>query len=238
MRGFGAWGYGGGMDGYLVEVEVGVEAARVWRTLVEPDQIGQWFGWDAATLGEEVEFIFFEHATRDPARMRIEFEGDAGQYLEVAAAGGNSVVRVVQPAADGAEERIQPDLLEQGWIAFLYQLRRYVESHSGESRRTLYLTGAGVAAEVAAAVDRRLPGPTWFSGEYTRVYGTGDFGPGLGVLFASAPLGSDGHDKATLTLSAWGLSDADFFELTSDWLGWWRTLVDGGEVVVDPVGGA
>ena len=99
------------------------------------------------------------------------------------------------------------------------------------------LTGVAVAADVTAAVDRRLPGPVWFSGEYARVYGTGDFGPGLGALFTRAPLESRGHDKATLTLSTWGLSDADFFELTSDWLGWWRTLVDGGAAVVHPVGG-
>ncbi len=158
----------------------------------------------------------------------------------MASAGGNSVVRVVSPAAEGSDgtgEKSGPDPVEQGWIAFLHQLRRYVESHNNERRRTLYLTGAGVAAEVAAAVDRRLPGPVWFSGEFTRVYGTGDFGPGLGVLFTSAPLESEDHQKATLTLSTWGLSGTDFFELTSDWLGWWRSLVDGGEVVVHPVAG-
>ncbi len=31
--------------------------------------------------------------------------------------------------------------------------------------------------------------------------------------------------------------DADFFELTSDWLGWWQGLVEGGEAVVHPASG-
>jgi hypothetical protein len=64
------------------------------------------------------------------------------------------------------------------------------------------------------------------------VIATGDFGPGLGVLYTSVPLDSDGQAKVTFTLSTWGLSDTEFFEVTSDWLGWWQGLVEGAEVVV------
>jgi hypothetical protein len=189
----------------------------------------------AATLEEEIRFIFSDHARLSPQRFRIDFEEqDAGeQYLEAAAEDGNCVVRAVRRGSGSNETKV-PDPIEQGWIAFLHQLRRYLESHSSDPRRTLHLTGAGPASQIAAAVDSRLPGELWFSGPYTRVYGTGDFGPGLGVLFCSAELDSGDADRAMLTLSTWGLSDADFFELTSDWLGWWQGLVEGGEAVVHP----
>ncbi len=230
------------MGGFAVEVEVRVEPERVWKALTERDQISQWFGWDAPTLEEEIRFIFFDHATANPDRLRIDFHepGAEGgeQYLGAVASDGNSVVRAVRRSDGSATESDppsgRPDPIEQGWIAFLHQLKRYVESHSSDPRRTLYLTGAGLAAEVAEAVDRRLPGEVWFSGIFTRVYGTGDFGPGLGVLYSSAPLDSGDEETATLTLSTWGLSDSEIFELTSDWLGWWQGLVEGGEIVVFP----
>jgi len=37
---------------------------------------------------------------------------------------------------------------------------------------------------------------------------------------------------ASLTLSTWGLSEKEFFEVTSDWLGWWQDLVESGKAVV------
>jgi hypothetical protein len=214
-----------------VEVAIRVEPERIWKALTDTSQVGQWFGWDAETLDEEIQFIFVEHAKPDRENLRIDFEGPGEQHLEVYDSDGNSMVRAVGTieSAAGASNPI-----EQGWIAFLHQLRRYVESHTNEHRRTLHLTGAGPAKEIAAAVDLRLPGPVWFSGEFTRVYGTGDFGPGAGVLYTSAPLASGEQENATLTLSTWGLSDADFFELTSDWLGWWQGLTEGGEAIVYP----
>ena len=47
------------------------------------------------------------------------------------------------------------------------------------------------------------------------------------------PLDSDEEENAALTLSTWGLSEKEFFEVTSDWLGWWQGLVEGGEAVVN-----
>jgi hypothetical protein len=227
------------MAGYEIEVEMRVEPERVWRALVEPDQIAQWFGWDAETLAEEIRFIFVDHASRDTDGKRIQFQGEGGgQTIEVLPAEVGSLVRLSSRSGGGADGEgssgRSPDPIREGWTAFLYQLERYVESHDQDTRRTLYLTGSAVARSVADSVASRLPGPVWFAGEFTRVHGTGDFGPGLGVLSASAPLESQEHGTTTLTLSTWGMSDSGFFELTSDWLGWWRTLVDGGEVVVFP----
>jgi len=215
---------------YEVEVAIRVEKHRVWDALTEPEQISQWFGWDSETLGDEIEYIFVEHSEQDPGNFRLNAKEDGGMYLEVAESEGNSVVRAVQPGDDPADGS---DPVEEGWIQFLHQLKRYVEEHDSDRRKTLHLTGAGPAREVAAAVEGRLPGEDWFAGTYTRVIATGDFGPGLGVLYMHAPLDSDEEENASLTLSTWGLSEAEFFEVTSDWLGWWQGLVEGGEAVVN-----
>jgi hypothetical protein len=214
---------------YEVEVAVKVAPERIWKALTDPDEIAQWFGWDAETLADEIQFIFVDHSTADHENLRINAKEMDGMYLEVAAADGNSVVRAIQPGEEGGEGS---DSMEEGWIAFLHQLKRYVEEHDSDQRKTLYLTGSGPAREISTAVEGRLPGEDWYVGNYTRVIATGDFGPGLGVLYTSAPLDSDDEDNATLTLSTWGLSEAEFFEVTTDWLGWWQALVDGGEAVV------
>ncbi|MBK5231728.1 MAG: hypothetical protein JJE13_01940 [Thermoleophilia bacterium] len=213
------------------KVPVRVEPSRIWNALTEPDQIAQWFGWDASTLAEEIQFIFVDHSTADPENLRLNSKEDevGGMYLEVAASDGNSVVRAVQPGEDAVEGS---DPVEEGWIQFFHQLKRYVEEHDSDHRKTLHLTGAGSAREIAAAFEGRLPGDDWFSGTYTRVVATGDFGPGFGVFYTVAPLDSDAEENAALTLSTWGLSEKEFFEITSDWLGWWQGLVEGGEAVV------
>ena len=49
---------------------------------------------------------------------------------------------------------------------------------------------------------------------------------------AHTPQDSNYEGTASLTLSTWGLSEKEFFEVTSDWLGWWQGLLEGGEAVV------
>lgn len=215
---------------YEVEVAVRVEPSRVWKALTDTDEIAQWFGWDAATLEDEIRFIFVEHSSADHENFRLNADDQEGMYLEVVASEGDSVVRAVQPGEDAAEGS---DPMEEGWIQFLHQLKRYVEEHDSDHRRTLHLTGAGSAGEIGAAVEGRLPGEDWFTGTYTRVIATEDFGPGLGVLYTVAPQDSDDQETAALTLSTWGLSEEEFFEVTSDWLGWWQGLVEGGEAIVN-----
>ena len=214
-----------------VEVAIRVEPARIWTALTRPDEIAEWFGWDAETLADEIKFIFVDHVVADAENFRLEFEDMGGQFIEVTERDGNSVVRAVQPGEPAGPDE-GSNSMEEGWIAFFHQLKRYVEEHHGEHRKTLYLTGSGPASAISDAMSNRLPGEDWFRGTYTRVINTGDFGPGLGVLYTSAPLDSDEEENATFTLSTWGLSEAEFFEVTSDWLGWWQTLTDGGEAVV------
>jgi len=215
---------------YDVSVETRVAPARIWKALTDVDQIAEWFGWDAETLVNEIQFIFVDHSTADPDRMRLTSEETAGMYVEVAASGGNSLIRAVQPG-EGPDDG-EFDAMEEGWIAFFHQLRRYVEDHTGEERRTLYFTGSGNAAEISAALDGRLAGRHWFDGRHTRVVATEDFGYGLMVLSTTPPLASGETGPATLTLSTWGLSDEEFSQLAGSWSKWWDGHVTGHELVM------
>ena len=49
-------------DHVLVEVTVPAPADAVWAALRDPQKIKQWFGWDADTLKDEIDFIFVTHA--------------------------------------------------------------------------------------------------------------------------------------------------------------------------------
>ena len=212
---------------YEVEVFIDVEPSRIWSALTDRVELGRWFGWDAGTLADEINTFFFEHAVPDAGRMRLDFPGMEDMYIEVAPLEAASVIRAVQPG-DGQEFYAE---IREGWIGFFHQLKRYIEDHPGQDRKTVYLSGTGVAAEVAPALAGRLPGRDWFSGEQTRVIATESFGPGLGVLLASGGLESTEGGKLTFTLSTWGLSEGELTELSADWLSWWSGLVEGAEVV-------
>lgn len=211
-----------------VEVEIGVEPSRVWRAVTDPQEVAQWFGWDAETLADEIQFIFVDHPTIDNERMRMESE-EMGQYTEVAQSGANSVIRAVQSGEDPEDGEF--DGMKAGWIAFFHQLKRYVEDHDSEPRRTVFLKGTGNAAAISAAVGERLPGDVWFADEHTRVIATPDFGPGLGVLNTIPRSDADEIGESNFTLTTFGLSDSEFDALAAEWLAWWRTLVDDAELV-------
>lgn len=216
---------------YEVEVFVDVEPSRIWDALTEPVEIGRWFGWDAETLEEEIRFIFTDSATIDPEAMRLTFEGLGGQYIEVEASLGSSVIRVVQPG-EGDEQSAE---MKEGWIAFFHQLKRYIEDHPGADRRTVYLAGNGDAAEVSAALTVRVPGEEWFDGDHTLVIGTPDFGPGLAALTSAEGFASPETGKLTLTLSTWGLSAEELSALSEEWFSWWSALTSDPEVVIGGV---
>jgi len=213
---------------FEVEVEIRVEPSRVWRALTDPQEVAQWFGWDAETLADEIQFIFVDHPTIDRERMRMTSE-EMGQYTEVASSGANSVVRAVQSGEDPEDGEF--DGMKAGWIAFFHQLKRYVEEHDSETRRTIFLKGTGNAAFVATALEERLTGEIWFTDDHTRVIATPDFGPGLGVLNTIPPMNADETGETNFTLTTFGLSDSEFEALADEWLAWWQGVAEDAELV-------
>ena len=60
------------------------------------------------------------------------------QTIELIEDGPRTIVRIVKPGplADADWDEIYDEMV-RGWNAFLLQLRRYVEHHPGQDRRTL-----------------------------------------------------------------------------------------------------
>ena len=213
---------------FVVEVATLESPSRVWRALSDTSEVAQWFGWDAPALAAEIQYIFVDHATVEPERMRID-SPEMDQYIEVVPDGPNSLVRAVQNGEDLEDGAY--DSMKSGWIAFFHQLKRYVEEHTNETRRTVFLKGVGNAGFITSAVQERLEGETWFTDEHTLVIATPDFGPGLGVLNAAPGLGVDDRGESNFTLSTWGLSDREFDQLAEEWLDWWQVVADDSELV-------
>jgi hypothetical protein len=133
---------------YWVEWELPVGRDEVWAAVTQPEVLRQWFGWDYDGLGDEIQHIFVNEAVlRSPERM-----GWAdGSYLEVTGDDGAAWVRAVRDGDSGAPDRF--DAIEEGWRAFLVQLRHLLVERPRGERRTLYMTGASTWPQVLAMLD-------------------------------------------------------------------------------------
>ncbi|HEU0032748.1 MAG TPA: hypothetical protein VFQ53_19085 [Kofleriaceae bacterium] len=218
----------------LVEVTVSAPADEVWRALRDKERIQQWFGWDADTLNDEIDYIFFQHAKADDANRTLQFEGIADRF-EVEPRGAQSVLRIVRaaPTEDHDWDDIFDDLV-QGWISFVHQLRFMFERHRDQTRRTLFLSGVPKHAHAAAALGLppsaagskyaitapmgdALAGQIWHRGKHQQIVTVDGVGDGLLVVLDRAT------DKplSMVTLTTYGLDDRTFTELEARWRTWW-----------------
>ena len=143
---------------FRVEVAVGAPREAVWRALSERAELTRWFGWDYEGLSEEIDFIFFEHATRH-APDRIEFEdGAGGRRIELEADGpARTLVRATKPAGAAAVAGDEPyDGEREGWRAFFGQLDHYLAHHDGKERRTISLTGEAAPGATLVLLGRAV----------------------------------------------------------------------------------
>lgn len=217
---------------YRVEVTVEAPRETVWRTLTDPVEIRRWFGWDYEGLGEEIRYIFIDHAV-PAAPDRIGFdEGDAFLELEAAPGAERTIVRAVNPGPlDDAEWADLYDEMEEGWRAFFYQLKHYLERHPGEERRSLFLAGDAAPAELLPALDARAPGRQWHRSRHQRGTALDLYGGGLAIVKCSRPLESAESGRMNLILTTHGLDDAAFEGLKNDWSAWWSERAGNVEVL-------
>jgi hypothetical protein len=213
-----------------VEVRIDARLQRVWAALTDPDEIRRWHGWDDEGLDDEIRYIYVDHATPEaPDRLVLEDDAiGAPQTIELQPDGAATVVRVTRPGPEGEGY----DIIEEGWRSFFQQMRHYLERHPGEDRRTVFLMGKAVAADLTAALGDKLAGRPWFESTFQRGIATDDYGSGLVVLSAQEPLTSDRPGAVHITLTTHGLDDAAFTAAHDDWWTWWSSHVEKPEATV------
>lgn len=233
-------------DQVLVELAVAAPAEAVWAALRDPVEINRWFGWDAASLEEEIKYIFLDHAQDDAAAMILRFEGMPDSF-EIAARGDHCLVRLVRAGAagddsdwDGANE----DMTE-GWLAFLTQLRFYIERHHGQDRRTLYLSGmpteglnttlprARLGLDALAHVDPGEPyslalgtgeavsGDVWARSPRQLALTVEAYGDGLLLVTDRSAETQPPIAGGSVIVTTYGLSEAEFAAVRDRWTAWW-----------------
>lgn len=233
------------VDHVLVEVTVPAPADAVWAALRDPQQIKNWFGWDADGLKDEIDFIFVTHAEADDVRRVVSFVGVNDRYEVEATGEATSLVRVVRsvPADDWSDVF---DGMIEGWISFTWQLAFAFARHPGQTRRTIFLSGApredqlgrsllGLDAAPAPGEPWSMPlgpdtdgsGQVWFVARHQIGVTVDAWGDGLLVVLDSPPQADKRpRGSAMLTLTTYGLSDAAFADLESRWKAWWGERFD------------
>jgi hypothetical protein len=204
----------GGLKPYQVEVSVDAGRDEVWESVTQGPVLHQWFGWDYDGLEAEIQQIFLSEATFvAPERM-----GWAdGSFLEVDGDDDKSVVRVAREAPEHRESE-EYDPIEEGWRAFLIQLRFLLQERPQGRRRTLYLTGETTGKQALALVD----GPWEQSGR--RVAWAANDAGHLVVVAARLPLHSHEAAHVEITVSTFGLDDAAFEEQRKVWTKRWAPI--------------
>ncbi|MFO0633689.1 MAG: SRPBCC domain-containing protein [Nannocystaceae bacterium] len=228
-------------DRPIVELTISAPADEVWRALRDPEQIQQWFGWDTDSLGDEIEYIFKDHASADDATHTITFGGRSDR-VTLEARGTDCIVRMVRPAPATITD--WDDVFDdevQGWIAFFNQLAFAFARHRRASRRTLYFSGApkagalaaaalglplqlrtpGAAVRVAAPTGDELVGTLWHRGRHQIGVTVDAWGDGLLVIIDRSPDAKRPAGSTQVILTTYGLSDAAFAALEDRWKRWW-----------------
>jgi hypothetical protein len=200
------------------EVEVSVSAGRdeVWDAVTQPSVLHQWFGWDYDGLDAEIQQIFVTEATLwAPERM-----GWAdGSYLEVTGDDDRSTVRAVREStARGHADDY--DAIEEGWRAFLTQLRFYLDERPKGLRRTLYLTG-----ETTGRQALRLVKGDWHR-TGSRMAWIVDAHGHLVIVGSHEHLSARDAAWTEVIFSTYGLDDEAFDERREDWRRRWAPIAD------------
>ncbi|MGX6602067.1 activator of HSP90 ATPase [Micromonosporaceae bacterium Da 78-11] len=206
---------------YDVEVLVAAGRDRVWDAVTQPAVLHEWFGWDYDGLDAEIRHIFVDEATLwAPERM-----GWAdGSFLEVTGDDDRSRVRAVREGAGPADPG-RYDAIEEGWRAFLIQLRFLMERRPTGRRRTLFLTGRTTGRHVLGLADggwERLG---------SRVAWTTDGAGDLVVVAGHLRLDDPAAGRMEVTVSTFGLDAGAFDDRREAWSKRWAPLADGAQVV-------
>lgn len=231
-------------DHVLVEVTIAKGVDEVWRAIRDRDQIERWFGWDADSLAEEIEYIFSTHAIEDAARHIVQFD-DMKDRFELEAQGQNCVLRVVRAVAEeeATWEKYYDGMVE-GWINFVQQLKWAMEAHDLGPRRTLFYSGPaiedhGVPSEelgLAEVYDlrpgtslsgMRTPdaaplGALWHTSAFQIGVTVPEWGNGMLIITDQPATKDSDAPRGYCILTTYGMRDEAFAALDRKWSAWWN----------------
>jgi uncharacterized protein YndB with AHSA1/START domain len=211
-----------GLKPYDVEVAVAAGRDETWEAVTQPAVLHQWFGWDYDGLDAEIRQIFVDQA----ALLAPERMGWAdGSYLEVSGDDDHATVRVIRDGA-GPTGPSRYDAIEEGWRAFLTQLRFLLDRRPKGRRRTLYLTGETTGRQAMALAEGA--GEWQWSGP--RVAWTVDGTGSLVVVAGRLPLDDRDAGRMEVTVSTYGLDDGAFEALREEWTKRWAPVADRADV--------
>jgi hypothetical protein len=204
---------------YRVEIPVAVGRDEAWEAVTQPPVLRQWFGWDYDGLDAKIRHIFVDEAMfLAPERM-----GWAdGSFLEVTGDDDSCTVRAVRGGPPGDTDRY--DAIEEGWKAFLVQLRYLLEQRPKGRRRTLYLTGTSTGRQALRLAD------TAWTRLGARVAWTVDADGHLVVVAGREHLHSPYAGRIEVTVSTFGLNDAAFDDYRERWTRRWAPLARDADV--------
>lgn len=218
----------------IVEITVSAPVDQVWRALREPAQIAKWFGWDADSLPAEIEFIFVTHAIADDAARTLRWDGQP-TWFEVEDRSGQAVVRLVRAAPAGDAEWADVfDEMTQGWIAFIYQLKLFLDRHLDDQRRTIFFAGTPKegqpllipalnltsAASAVLIAPLKVQGSVYYRTAFQIGISVPAYGDGLVTAIDAPPTTKHPRGAVSLTITTYGLADADFAAAEAAWRAW------------------
>jgi hypothetical protein len=211
------------LKAYEVQMPIGAGRDKVWEAVTKPAVLRRWFGWDYVGLDAEIQQIFVKAVTKVARAKRMSWAD--GSYVEITGDAGSSVVRAVRegPEPTGPD---QFDAIEEGWKAFLVQLRFLLEHNPQGVRRTIYLTGESTGQAALGLVD----------GEWqrvgSRVAWTVDPDAHLVVAAGNRPVDSSWPGRQQITVSTYALSDGEFEACRDNWAKRWSAIADDATVTI------
>ncbi|MFC4858196.1 SRPBCC family protein [Actinophytocola glycyrrhizae] len=214
-----------------IEVTIAAPVDAVWHALRDKETIRHWHGWEFDGLDDEIDLIYFDHMTEDPAARTLSVQ--EGDVIRLEPDGdGTRVTLTRAPRGVNPDWDAYYDDITEGWITFLHQLRFAVERQPGVPRRTVFLSGHNKAGRdlardlglgAAGTVDlvgEKVTTEPWYRAEHQSGVTVDAWGGGLLVVASSGPGEAKPDGVVMAILSTYGLSDDELADLTNRWRAW------------------
>lgn len=225
----------------------------VWLAFRDPAIIRRWFGWEYDGLGPEIKSIFVDGTKDERSTYTLHI---GGHRFALHDRNGNTLVTVTRAEplrveGDDVDWNLLYDDIEEGWVAFLQQMRFLLARHPQDKRRTIFRVGnsrssmpvplpdllglsganrtpAGEPYVADVGPGDHLEGEVWYRTDLQLGVTVDGWGDGLLVLTHS-PSVPQPYGAASMTLTTYGMSDDALADLEARWGEWFEKRYEGAE---------